>query len=118
MPLPRLRRRRVVYIDHSVYPDLDVTPEELQSPGERADYVHRICSQWDFGIPPERKTFELFLSWRIIFDRYPLPHSPAYHAFRSWFGWPEIEKKQVLDTYAERLDRREGREDDPCLAMI
>lgn len=100
-------------IDHSVYPDLDVPPQRLATPEERADYVHRICAAWDFGIVPERETFALFRAWREVFDRFPLPHSPAYHAFRSWFGWPRAQKGTLLETTAERLDRREGRSD-PC----
>ncbi len=55
---------------------------ELREAGDRADYVHRVCAAWDFGIVPEVLTFRLFRAWRDIFDRYPLPHSPAYHAFR------------------------------------
>jgi hypothetical protein len=106
-----------MYIDHSVYPDLSVLPDDLVTPGDRADYVHRICSAWDYGIVPEPETFRLFRSWRGVFDRYPLPHSPAYHAFRSWFGWPDAERGTVLETTAERLDRREGRTD-PCADML
>lgn len=106
-----------MYIDHSVYPDLDAPPDRLGTAGERADYVHRICAAWDFGIVPELETFALLRRWREVFDRHSLPHSPAYHAFRGWFGWPEVEKGEVLETYAERLDRREGR-DDPCRTML
>jgi hypothetical protein len=106
-----------MYIDHSVYPDLAVLPDGLPTPGERADYVHRICAAWDFGLVPEPKTFRLFRGWRDIFDGYPLPHSPAYHAFRSWFGWPAPERGPLLETHAERLDRREGRQD-PCAEML
>ena len=60
-------------LDLTVYPDLDSPPTELVEPGERADYVHRICSAWDFGIVPERRTFDLFRGWRTTFDRYPIP---------------------------------------------
>jgi hypothetical protein len=106
-----------MYIDHSVYPDLETGPDQLRDPGERADYVHRICAAWDFGIVPEVETFRLFRGWRDIFDGYVLPHSPAYHAFRAWFGWPQTERSTVIETYAERLDRREDRED-PCAGMF
>lgn len=106
-----------MYIDHSVYPDLEVPSDGLRGSGERADYVHRICAAWDFGLVPEPETFRLFRGWRDIFDRYPLPHSPAYQAFRAWFGWPGAERGTVLETHAERLDRREGRED-PCAKML
>lgn len=106
------------YIDHSVYPDVSAPPDELKTPAEMADYVHRICAAWDFGIVPERETFELFEGWRSIFDRYALPLSPAYHTFRTLFGWPKIEKGRILSTRAERLDMSEGRPEDPCRGMI
>jgi hypothetical protein len=38
-----------MYIDYSVYPDIDMPTEELLSPEARADYVHRIVSAWDFA---------------------------------------------------------------------
>lgn len=37
-----------VYIDHSVYPDLENLPEELVTPEDKADYIQRICAAWDF----------------------------------------------------------------------
>ena len=92
-------------IDGSVYPDLDEPPTELRHPAEMADYVHRVCAAWDFGIVPDRETFALFRSWSSVFDRYLLPASPAYHAFRSWFGWPPVEKVRLLDSAAKQLDR-------------
>jgi hypothetical protein len=92
-------------------------PTPLESAEDRADYIHGICSTWNFGIVPEPETFRLFRTWRGVFDAYPLPHSPAYHAFRAWFGWPATEKGTIIETYAERLDRRAGR-DDPCASML
>jgi len=67
------RACRNTYIDHSVYPDLDVPPDELLSAEQRAEYVHRICAAWDFGTLPERETFRLFRDWRSIFDRFVSP---------------------------------------------
>lgn len=115
--MKRKTRHELMYIDHSVYPDLEVPPDRFHDDAERADYIHRICAAWDFGIVPEVETFDLLGDWRQVFDRCPLPHSPAYHAFRAWFGWPAAEKGTVLDTYAEWLDRREQR-DDPCALML
>jgi len=107
-----------MYIDHSVYPDVEVLPERLTTPSEKANYVHRICAAWDFGLVPERETFDLFRTWLDVFDRYPLPYSPAYHAFRAWFGWSAVERAKILGTYAEMLDRLEGRGEDPCRRSI
>lgn len=106
-----------MYIDHSVFPDLDRPPADLESMEKRADYVQRICAAWDFGVVPEWETFRLFSAWREVFDAHALPDSPAYHAFRSWFGWPAVQGGTVLQTSAERLDRREGRTD-PCERML
>lgn len=105
-----------MYIDESVYPDLDA-PTELHSPGDRADYVQRICAAWDFGLVPERATFQLFRGWEYIFDQFSLPHSPAYHAFRAWFGWSATERGFLVELVSERLDQREGRED-PCALLL
>src|SRR5512147_160867 len=105
-----------MYIDHSVYPDLDEPPTTLDTPEDRADYVHRICSAWDFYVHPEPETFELFAGWKDVFDRFPLLASPAYAAFRAWFGWepfpvpPGITGPTPLYVH---LDRLEGRPEDP-----
>ncbi|MDQ2680263.1 MAG: hypothetical protein M3Y21_04455 [Candidatus Eremiobacteraeota bacterium] len=102
-------------IDYSVYPDEDA-PASFDAPEDRADYIHRICSAWDFGVIPTAATFALFEGWRGAFDRFPVSGSPAYHAFRSWFGWPQV-PGSILQARYERLDAREGRTD-PCEGWI
>ena len=52
----------VLELDGSVYPDRD-PPSDLPTPGDKADYVHRICAAWDFHIHPEPETFELLCGW-------------------------------------------------------
>lgn len=79
-----------MYIDGSVYPDLDEPPRSLDTPEDRADYVQRICAAWDFGIQPEQATVDLLAGWQEVFDRFPLYVSPSYHAFRACFGWPSV----------------------------
>lgn len=110
-----------MYIDASVYPDIDHPPTELLSEADKADYVHRICAAWDFHIHPEPETFILFSGWKEVFDKFPIVTSPAYHAFRAWFEWEPMERPSGL-AYAEpvyrTLDRMEGREEDPCERMI
>jgi hypothetical protein len=71
-----------MYLDTTVYRDLEEVPQVLESAEERADYVQRLCGAWDFGIVPDEETFALLAQWRAVFDRYPLRGSPAYHAFR------------------------------------
>jgi len=110
-----------MYIDHSVYPDVDDPPDRLETDYDRADYIQRICAAWDFHILPEPQTFELFAGWKDIFDRFPLAISPAYHAFRAWFGWEPVAVPSGLTgpmPYYVRLDRLEGRPPDPCENMI
>lgn len=78
------------YIDHTVFPDrkeLLELPEKFLSEVDKADYVERICAAWDFDLRPESQTVQLFRQWKGVFDAYPLPQSPAYHAFRTLFGW-------------------------------
>ncbi len=98
----------IAEIDRSVYPDED-PPKSFDAIADRADYIQRICAAWDVGLTPGRSTFNLFAGWRRAFDAYPLLHSPAYRAFRATFGWPEIAGSMVADSYAERLDARDGR---------
>jgi hypothetical protein len=54
------------YVDASVYPDQE-PPEDLTTPEDKADYVYRICSAFDFGIPPEDATIQLLSTWKDIF---------------------------------------------------
>jgi hypothetical protein len=108
-------------LDLSVYPDLEIPPGELNSLGDKADYIHRICSAWDFGIHPEQETFQLLADWRDVFDRFPVLTSPAYHAMRAWFGWNPIPYPRNVPAPLPRwvhLDRIEERGPDPCEAMI
>jgi hypothetical protein len=110
-----------MYIDGSVYPDLDSPPTRLDTIHEKADYVHRICAAWDFGVHPEQETFELFAGWKDVFDRFPILTSPAYHAFRAWFRWERMPYPKGVPAPTPRwvhLDRLEGRESDPCEEMV
>lgn len=77
-------------IDASVYPDVDEPPTVLETAEDKADYIHRICSAWDYGVHPEPEVFSLFAQWKDVFDRYPVATSPAYHAFRIWFRWEPV----------------------------
>jgi hypothetical protein len=97
-------------LDHSVFPDQECPPRTLSTPEERADYLHRVSAQWDYGIVPERITFELFRQWKDVFDRYPMRHSAAYHSFRSLFGWEAVPGRLLRAGY-EIDDLKEGRTD-------
>jgi len=105
-------------LDHSVYPDLSTPPMELTSLEDRADYVQRICGAFDFGIFPEREDWLLFSTWKDVFDRFPLPHSPAYHTFRSRYGWTPVARgHHGLVPAWKAADLREGRID-PCEEIV
>ena len=110
-----------MHIDQSVCPDLSEPPTVLDSIEAQADYVQRICAAWDFHVHPEPETFELFSRRQHVFDRFPLGTSPAYHAFRAWFGWEPVPFPCGLPgptpVYVH-LDRLEGRDEDPCATMI
>jgi hypothetical protein len=104
-------------IDGSVYPDTDGPPQSLDSPEARADYVHRVCSAWDYGVTPVAETFELFSGWKDIFDRFPIVTSPAYQAMRLWFRWDPVPLPPGLHPAVPRYveyDRVEGRGADVC----
>lgn len=49
-----------MFLDYSVYPDLEQLPDTLDSPEQKADYPARVCGVWDFGIVPTAETFALF----------------------------------------------------------
>ncbi|HZL94504.1 MAG TPA: hypothetical protein VFB99_12690, partial [Vicinamibacterales bacterium] len=61
-----------MYIDGSVYPDLESPPQRLDSLEEQADYVHRVCAAWDYGVQPDAETFALFSGWKDVFDSFPI----------------------------------------------
>lgn len=110
-----------MHIDGSVYPDLDPPPASLDTPEEKADYVHRVCAAWDYGVPPSDETIRLFAGWREVFDRFPCITSPAYHAIRLWFCWPPVPVSPGLHPPTPRYreyDRLEGRGEDPCEGWI
>ena len=108
-------------IDQSVYPDRDDPPRDLPTIFDKADYVHRICTAWDFGIHPEPVTFKLFASWKDVFDKFPVATSPGYHAFRMWFQWEPVPFPPDIPAPVPRWldsDRLEQRPPDPCDSMI
>jgi hypothetical protein len=112
MPNPEPMHR--LPLDHSVYPEMPCPPDDLLTPESKADYVHRICTAFDFGVFPERADWDRFSQWKPIFDFFPIPDSPAYHTFRQWFGWEPITRGTCgLEPPWRIQDRREGRED-PC----
>jgi len=100
--------------DYSLYPD--VTPPDLDSPTatkyERADYLHRLCTQADFGFFPSGEEIEALADWKSIFDEFQLLDSPTYHALRVYFGWEELEQTPPLPHQKmpwQLQDEREGR---------
>ena len=59
-----------------------------------------------------------FAGWRDVFDRFPLPDSPGYHAFRRWYGWEPVPVRQRLGIPPWKVaDLHEGRVD-PCEEMV
>lgn len=101
-------------LDQAVYPEERQPPVELSTPEAKADYVQRICAAFDFGIVPDRADWERFREWKAIFDAFPLAHSPAYHTFRSWYGWGPVARGPCGLVPPWRVqDLREGRTD-PC----
>ena len=105
-------------LDPTVYPDLEEAPADLPEPGDKADYVHRLCSAFDFGIFPWPEDWRQLRGWKQIFDAFPLPHSPAYHTFRWWYGWEPVPAGSLgVNLRWQDQDLREGRTD-PCEHMV
>lgn len=108
-------------IDASLYPDWETPPARLEDPGAKADYLHRVCAAMDFQIFPEPATLKELAGWKAIFDRYPLPASPAYRALRAMFGWERVAMPRGLPATRPvylALDAAEGRGPDPCESAI
>jgi hypothetical protein len=104
-------------IDRTVYPDIE-HGEDFEDDYDRADYVQRICAAGDFGVPPDRETVDLFRGWHNVFDRFPVPASPTYHALRAHFRWPAVPiERSFSPARWETLDALEGR-DDPCRDFV
>jgi len=110
-----------MFIDGSLFPDMDAPPVRLDGPEDQADYVHRVCSAWDYGVQPEAETFALLSRWEDVFDRFPVLTSPAYHAMRAWFGWAPVPIPPGLHPPTPRYrlyDDMEGRPPDPCEQLV
>lgn len=99
-------------LDRRLYPDVLEVPVPLDSDWAKADYLERFCSAWDFGIVPSGAMVLALGGWRDIATRFPLPHSPAYHALCIFFRWPRVPAAHSF-THALTQDEREGR-GDPC----
>ena len=104
-------------IDHSLYPDT-AAPDDLSDEHVAADYVQRVCAAYDFGIVPSADVLATLRGLRAVFDRFPLPASPAYHALRRLFGWPPVASVPPARLRYELFDLREGRAADPCLTFV
>ena len=79
------------WIDGALYPDVE-PPEEIETLGERVDFLARLCAAWDFGHLPEASTVEEIRrpDWREAVDATRLLTSSAYHLVRSWHGLPSL----------------------------
>ncbi len=103
--------------DRSVYPDME-PPARFSTLEDRADYMQRICAAFDFGVFPEEADWVRFAGWRDVFDRFPLPDSPGYHAFRHWYGWEPVPVQRRLGIAPwKSSDLQEGRTD-PCEDLV
>jgi hypothetical protein len=72
-------------LNYSLYPDREI-PTDLTD-AERAEYVERLCRQFDFGTPIVSRFVIALRDWKDIFERFPILDSPAYHAIRAYFHW-------------------------------
>ena len=56
-------------LDFSLYPDLDESdwPRQPLTLEEQADYLHRLCSSWDFSV--SARASEPLWTWYRLNDR-------------------------------------------------
>ncbi|MGI8547278.1 MAG: hypothetical protein ACR2M1_08080 [Gemmatimonadaceae bacterium] len=76
-------------LDPRLYQDVPV-PASLGTDLDKADYLRRFCDAWDAGAVPSGRMILGLSGWRDIADRFPVLDSPAYHALRTFFQWPEM----------------------------
>lgn len=108
-----LGSNKPVEFDSSLYPDRE--PPIRWNDVERAEYVERLCRQFDFGIPVASRHVIALRAWKDVFDRFPLLDSPAYHAIRAYFGWERLQARYRNTGWKpawELQDEREGRPPD------
>jgi hypothetical protein len=105
-----------VELDYSLYPDREI-PTDLTD-AERAEYVERLCRQFDFGTPIASRFVVALRAWKDIFDRFPILDSPAYHAIRAYFRWERFTPRYKNTGWKpkwELQDLREGRPPDRAM---
>lgn len=78
-------------IDGALYPDVS-PPERLETDADRADFITRLCTAWDFGIVPDAETVVEVLrpSWRTAIDLGRVLSSASYHFLRRRHGLPDL----------------------------
>ena len=91
----------IILIDGTLFPDRD-PPLELVTPGDRIDYLYRLCAAWDFGILPDEEAIRGIRTpaWRQTVERCRFEPSPSYHLLREWHG---LERLPFLGTVPARI---------------
>lgn len=106
-------------LDYSLYPDLDESewPTPPLSLEQQADYIHRLCSAWDFyGFGPDDEMLNELSNWREALACFPILQSPAYCGLCDYLGVPHGPPEPYLGRLGwEESDELEGREPDKSL---
>jgi len=89
-------------IDGSLYPEQE-PPDSLDMPGERIDFIARLCSAWDFGLLPDGETVTELCrpEWREAVDACRLLTSPTYHLLRIRQGLPGLPFLGAVPAYIQ-----------------
>lgn len=103
-------------LDYSLYPDLEESewPSQPLTLEEKADYIHRLCSSWDFyGFAPDRETLQELAHWGEALVCFPILQSPAYCGLCDHLKLPHGEPEPYLGKLPwEEADELDGREPD------
>ena len=106
-------------LDYSLYPDLDESewPAEPLTLEEQADYIHRLCSSWDFyGFVPDVLTLRGLSAWHKALVNFPILQSPAYCGLCDLLKVPHGAPEPYLGRLPwEEADELEGRELDQTM---
>jgi hypothetical protein len=100
-----------LWLDDSLYPDLDTPPVTLETIPERVDFLARLCASWDFGLLPSAGTIIEIrrAEWTPAVETCRFLTSPAYHLLRRWHALLPL---PFLGQQIASI------RDDPCLGQV
>ena len=101
----------MIWLDGTLYPDLDQPPVALNTHAEQVDFIARLCAAWDFGVLPSMNTIREVRrpEWRAAVNDCLLLTSHSYHLLRQWHDLPAVPYLGIVPAWIRH---------DPCLSRV